>query len=171
MRETHIIIQSHLPKFCILHCPLVHVIGGYIVVHEFKMLLHVIFHTIPNYTLECMATVIPQPLAWNNKTGRRTLIPPQTNLNFLIQHQLTTIIPFENQLEIFVCHCSTTVHRAQACHAFLLNANVNIHATHHNCDGCLKVLYGKTGPLFSMRANEHSHPQSHCTRDQNQKCN
>lgn len=68
-----------------------------------------------------MQTLISQRLAWNHMTGRRTLIPPQANLSFLVQHWKTNLLnSFENHLEMLVHQCTTTLHGAQASHAFLL---------------------------------------------------
>ena len=47
MRETQMIVQAHLPKISLFYLPFIHVIGKDIVVHEFKMLVPIILHTIP----------------------------------------------------------------------------------------------------------------------------
>ena len=36
MRETHMIIQAHLPKLCIVYLPFIHVINRCILVHNPK---------------------------------------------------------------------------------------------------------------------------------------
>jgi hypothetical protein len=86
MKETQMIVQAH-PQNSLFQLPFIHVVAIDIKVHEIKMLVPVIFHTIPDYNLEGMQPSISQPLARNNMVGRRILIPPQTNLDFLIQHR------------------------------------------------------------------------------------
>lgn len=53
MKQTHVILKSHLPKFCILHLPLIHTIGSNVVMNEFEVIrLPIILHAIPNHPLQ-----------------------------------------------------------------------------------------------------------------------
>lgn len=80
-----------------LHFPSIHVIGRNIVVHEFNILLAVIFHTTSNHTLEGMQTLVPWPLAdttW--PVGELTSHLKQTsillfNVGGLLKHVFITI--------------------------------------------------------------------------------
>ena len=49
MKQSHVLLKSHLPKFCILHLPLVHAIGGNVVMNKLEVILPIILHAIPNY--------------------------------------------------------------------------------------------------------------------------
>ena len=44
IRDTCMIVETHLPKLCMLHLPLIHVHCGDIVVHKLKMLLFIVLH-------------------------------------------------------------------------------------------------------------------------------
>lgn len=72
MRGIHMIAQTHFPKLCILHSPLIHVLHEHIKMHKLKMILHVILHAKPNHAMECMQALIPQSIVRHHMTSGGT---------------------------------------------------------------------------------------------------
>jgi hypothetical protein len=48
--HANMISKSHLPKFCLFHLPLVHIISRVVVMHKFKVVFPIVIYAIPNHS-------------------------------------------------------------------------------------------------------------------------
>ena len=83
--------------------------------HKLKMLFPIFLHTISHHVQEgTMQTLVPQLLAGHDMPRHGTRIPPQTNLDILVQDNKTSKVAFDHHFKLLVDQFLTPLYGAQS---------------------------------------------------------